>query len=322
MANPGPASALVGPALFAQDTPRRRGPPVKLADVDLNLLVYLDALLTECHVTNASKRVGLSQSAMSRALARLRDLFEDELLTKTPHGMSPTPLATQLRPQVKRVLREIERTVGRAGDFDPAQDARTFTLSADAWAAWALLPALIEELGARAPGVSLRARARAEELPRRALLEGRLQLALDLEEPPRALRARALTHDTLCVLARRAPPLTLEDYLARRHVLVTGPAAGQAHVDAALERRGQRRVPGAHAPDLHAARRVAAQTDLLVTLPCAMTEGAGGDLERAALPLQLGPLTLSMVWGPQAEEDPACRWLRELVSELCAQRFG
>src|SRR3954451_11317980 len=127
---------------------------MNLRSVDLNLLVALDALLTELHVTRAAEKVGLSQPAMSNALSRLRHIFKDDLLVRTSTGMQATPRALELAEPTRQVLRKIERVFDRDTDFDPAASERTFAIRLSDLLGLMLLPPLMEELGSTAPSLS------------------------------------------------------------------------------------------------------------------------------------------------------------------------
>src|SRR5215217_4782976 len=126
-----------------------------LAKVDLNLLVALDALLAERHVTRAARRVGLTQSAMSRALSRLRELLDDPLLVRTPQGMRPTPRAQALGPPLRRTLEEVEALVTGRPVFEPARSRRAFTVAAPDYSQVVMLPAVLARMAREAPGVDL-----------------------------------------------------------------------------------------------------------------------------------------------------------------------
>src|SRR4029079_18611936 len=124
-----------------------------LRTLDLNLLVALDALLAEGHVTRAAKRVGLTQPAMSHALGRLRRLFRDDLLVRTASGMQPTVQAEALREPLRLVLRQIERVFEGDAGFDPARSTLTFGLRLSDLLAYQILPALLADLAETAPGI-------------------------------------------------------------------------------------------------------------------------------------------------------------------------
>ena len=292
---------------------------MSLSDIDLNLLVYLDALLAEQHVTNASKRVGLSQSAMSRALSRLRELFEDELLVKTTHGMAPTPLATKLAPEVRRILRDVERAITGVDSFDPGSDRRTLRVVADDTCQLLLIPSLLEQIAKVAPAITVEVSSRGLQIPRGALEQGQVDLVLGrapMEEP--TLRSRELLRDDLVVLAPASAgeKLDLASYVDARHVDLQHPTQAASAIDIALKQVGKRRDVAFKIAHMASLPDVIRRTGALATIPERVANLlVTQDLQILSPPLQLPGVILAMSWHMRADEDGASEWLRALLEE-------
>jgi DNA-binding transcriptional LysR family regulator len=292
---------------------------MSLSDIDLNLLVYLDALLEEQHVTNASKRVGLSQSAMSRALSRLRELFDDELLVKTTHGMAPSPLALRLAPEVRRILRDVERAITGVDSFDPGSDRRTLRVVADDTCQLLLIPALLEQVAKQAPTIAVEVSSRGLQIPRGALEQGQVDLVLGrapMEEP--ALRSRELLRDDLVLLAprRTTERLDLADFIDAKHVDVQHPTQSASAIDIALKQVGKRRDVAFKVAHIATLPDVIRRTGAIATLPArvaALLEAE--DLQILPSPLQLPGVILAMSWHMRSDEDGGNEWLRGLLEE-------
>ncbi len=298
-----------------------------LSDIDLNLLVYLDALLAECHVTNASKRVGLSQSAMSRALSRLRDLFEDELLVKTAQGMAPTPLAQRLEPEVRRILRSVERTVTRTDTFDPAVDLRQFKICADDYAMSVLIPGLTAQIGEHAPGDTLRVTPLHGEWPRRALAQAEIDLYLGaLPEAARAMRTEELVRDEVICITRAGidPPEDIGRFVDLDHIEVIDSAEAAGSIDAALMGLGRKRVIRHSVPQLSAALAIARRTDAIVCAPRRMVDALlhpeDDRLQMTPSPVELPRRQVGITHHLRATDDAAISWLRTQLQEVAQDR--
>jgi DNA-binding transcriptional LysR family regulator len=293
-----------------------------LASIDLNLLVALDALLGELSVTRAGQRIGLSQPAMSHALARLRDLLDDELLVRSPEGMRPTERAKELAPRVRSLLETIQRDLLTAGEFDPAADDRRFAVAASDYVGAVLLPELVGLLRERAPRVELRVRPLPPEVPVQALADGDLDLVVGTfrDVPAQVCHDELFREGFACVLPAGAGrrSLTAEELAAMDHVLVSSPSEGAGPVDAALAERGLTRRIAVYVPHFLTAPAVVARSaDLVVTLPERIARAAAGRLPVAivAPPFELPRFPVSMIWHTRTSRHPAHRWLRALVAE-------
>ncbi|AKU94171.1 Transcriptional regulator [Labilithrix luteola] len=300
---------------------------VHLEGLDLNLLVALRALLTERHVTRAAARIGLTQPAMSHALARLRQLLGDPLLVRTASGMQPTPRAEAMRIPLDRALEELERVIARPAPFDPKTAKRQFTLATSDYVELTLFPRLVARLRAEAPGVDVRVL----HLVERAtgpLSEGRLDLAFGLTEvlvgPAAAngIRAQRIFDEKFVCVVRNGHPvvkrkLTLEDFVRLPHALVSLSGDPTGVVDEALAKIGKTRRVAVTVPHFLVAPHVVQDTDLVLTLAerVARMFSPMLGLAQFAPPLPIPGFAMSMVWHERMHSDSAHAWLRKVVKE-------
>ena len=290
-----------------------------LRGIDLNLLTLLDALLRHGRVGAAAAAVNLSQPATSRALGRLRALFDDPLLVRTGGAVHLTPRAVALAEPVARILDEVRALLAPA-DFDPAAWSGRVALAATDHQAITLLPTLIARLRVAAPGLTVEVRAMnaSATAPLRA---GDIQLGFGLAGPNTAgLQTRVLYQDRLVTLMRQdhpaaATPLTPERYAALDHAVVSVLDDGPGVVDAALAALGFGRRVVVRQPHFYAALAICAATDLLVTLPSSVAKrfAAPFALAHRPSPVAGAPFTISLLWSPVLAGDPAQAWLREEV---------
>ncbi|HMI93987.1 MAG TPA: LysR family transcriptional regulator [Polyangiales bacterium] len=294
------------------------GSDPNLAALDLNLLVALDALLHEESVTLAGRRIGLSQPAMSHALARLRELLNDELLTREGRLMRKTELAQELAPAVRRLVAEIEGVLLGRRRFDPKASRRSFRIAASDYSAAVLLPDLIAGLRRDAPGVQVDIFERSQ-LPAGELARGELDAVLTTSGRVEApLVSEELFRESfVCVVRRKHPArgrLTLRRYIALDHLLVANPGYGPGVVDCALEARGLHRRVALRVPHFLVAPAIVARTDLVLTVPRRVLEVVDtSELRISKPPLPLEPFAVHLVWHRRAERDPGATWLRERI---------
>lgn len=291
-----------------------------LAGVDLNLLVTLDALLTERHVTRAARRLGLTQPATSHALARLRKMFNDPLLVRGPGGvLQPTPRAEALVPTIHRAITELAAAVRAPATFDPASARRTFWLGASDFVEMVLLPTLAARLGQLAPGIDLRVLVEPDNAPA-ALARGSLDVVLSppLPEYASGCYQRALFDERFTCVVRRGHPaaarrLTLARFCELDHLLIAPRGMPGSFVDNALAALNRKRRVALTVPHFMVAPHVVAHTDLILTLPSRLAELFAQSLGLVILPppLEIPGFSMHMVWHERTHYDPGHRWLRE-----------
>lgn len=295
-----------------------------IARPDFNLLATLDVLLEEGSVAGAARRLGLSPSAMSRSLARLRETTGDPLLVRAGRGLVPTPRAIELRARVPQLVREAEAVLRPAREPDLATLTRTFTLRTSEGFVENFGPDLIARVLAEAPGVRLRFVPKPDK-DAAPLREGTVDLETGVIEPTTGpeLRARALFRDQMVGVVRDGHPLagatvTRRRYLAARHVAVSRGAVAQWPVDDALEALGLGRdvvtVVGGFATAVGLARA----SDLIATVPGRHTANLRDGMHSFPLPFPTPEFTVSLLWHPRLDADPAHRWLRRVLRETCA----
>jgi DNA-binding transcriptional LysR family regulator len=298
----------------------------RLAEVDLNLIVALDALLRERSVTRAGEALGLSQPATSHALARLRELFDDELLVRRQHEMEPTALAESLIAPVRELLFGVEDLLWRERTFDPATADRELVIAMTDFVEATLVPAAMPALGLGSR-LRLRLRPLGADLPERALADGDIDLAIGtILAPPPAMRVSTLYHESFLAMVRHGHPcldgeMTAERFAALDHVLITSPGDGPGIVDAALAARGLHRNVVLKTSHFLTVARLVASSDLVCTLPAAIARGSC-DLHETvtfAPPVELPGFDVAMYWHPRRERDPAVRWLREQLRAAATQ---
>jgi len=290
---------------------------------DLNLLVTLDAVLAEGSVTGAARRLGLSPSAMSRALARLRDTTGDPLLVRAGRGLVPTPRALELRERIAGLVEEAEAVLRPADGPDLATLERTFTLRASEGFVENFGPELIARVAAEAPRVRLRFVAKPDKRAA-SLREGSVDLETGVVEPTTGpeLRAQALFRDRLVGVVRGDHALaggavTAARYLVARHIAVSRDGAPQWPVDQELERAGHAREVIVTVGGFGTAVGLARSTDLVATVPDRHTARLRDGMHTFPLPLETAEFTVSALWHPRLDADPAHRWLRRVLRAAC-----
>jgi DNA-binding transcriptional LysR family regulator len=295
-------------------------------DADLNLLFALNALLSEGSVAKAAERLGLSESAMSRALARLRESTGDELLVRAGRAMVLTPHALALRDRVRELVQE-SRAVLQPADarMDPRTLRQLFTIRANDGFIEAFAHQLVARAAHEAPGVRLRFAPKPDK-DVRPLREGLLDLDVGvLGESGPEVRVQMLYRDRFIAVVRQGHPLlaepevTAERYAACDHVVTSRHGRTVGPVDDALAAIGLARNTAVVVPSFSTALSVAAATDLVALIPSSYFEyqRARGTLCAFPLPVATAQITVSQMWHPRLDRDPAHRWLRGLVLQVC-----
>lgn len=292
---------------------------------DLNLLITLDVLLAEGSVARAAQRLRLSPSAMSRALARLRETTGDPLLVRAGRGLVPTPRALELREHVSRLVQDAEAVLRPAEQLDLKQLVRTFTLRTSDGFVENFGPALIARAGEQAPGVRLHF---VQKLSKdsAALRDGSVDLETGVVGGTTSpeVRTRALFEDRFIGVVRTGHPLSQGEvsasrYAAGRHILVSRRGLDKGPMDEALEALGLQREIITVVGGFSAALALARASDLIATVPARHTRNLRTGLHSFELPFELPPITISMLWHPRMDADSAHRWLRDCLRAVCAQ---
>lgn len=290
--------------------------------VDLNLFLVFRAIYMTRSVTQAGDIVNMTQSAVSNALKRLRDRFDDPLFVRTPSGMAPTPLADDLIGLIEQGLLKFSQAIDQARAFDPAQSDRLFRIALNDIGQLALLPGLMRAARLAAPAIRFETVSASNgDEARLLLLEGKVDLALGSWQPMGiGFLDQCLTEEGFVALLAAGHPytderLSVEQYTAARHIAYRPSGASDAALQSALFEHGihaKRQVvlTAVHAAGLGA---IVAESDLLLTLPSRLALdllAAGTGLRLARLPFQVGPFPIRQQWHQRFDSDSASRWLR------------
>jgi DNA-binding transcriptional LysR family regulator len=292
---------------------------------DLNLLFTLDVLLAEGSVAAAARRLRLSPSAMSRSLTRLRQATGDPLLVRAGRGLVPSPRAIELRGRVAELVQAAEAALRPVRKLDLGRLERTFTLRTSEGFVENFGARLVERAFAAAPGVRLRF------VPKVDRQSGPLRDGtVDLETGVIAkvtgpeVRARPLFRDRFVGVVRKGHKLRpdridLERYLAERHVVVARDGAEEGPVDHALASVGRERRSATIVAGFGAAVALARNSDLVASVPERHTGILRDGMVTFDLPVAVPPITVSLLWHPRLDAEPAHRWLRDCVQATCAE---
>jgi len=291
---------------------------------DFNLLVTLDVLLAEGNVTRAAHRLRLSPSAMSRALARLRETTGDPLLVRAGRGLVPTPRALELRERVSQLVQDGEAVLRPAEKLNLQQIVRTFTLRTSEGFVENFGPDLIARVGEEAPGVRLRfvQKPNKDSAP---LRDGAVDLETGVVEKTTALelRVQALFRDRYIGVVRKGHPLskgkiTPSRYAAGRHICVSREDRDKGPIDEALRQFELERKVVTIVGGFSTALGLARASDLIASVPERHTGNLRAGMHSFPLPVSMPEFTVSLLWHPRLDADQAHRWLRGHVRDICA----
>ncbi len=296
---------------------------VNLRKFDLNLLVIFRAIMSRGSIAGAAEEVGLSPSAVSHALARLRIMLNDELFFRTADGVSPTDRARDLNADIESGLGFISTAISRQHEFVPAEARRVFSMQVADYVSGFLLPRLAQRLQKEAPLVSI------DILPFSVSSESvwdRVDMQVRLTPgrlKPEVVRSRRLLADEIVVLMRPEhpcvnEPMTAELYAALPHVKLSQSATGPTVIDDVLAARGLKRHMAMTVANWLEIPDIVANTDLIAIAPrrlLALDARVAG-LRAAALPLEEVVFSFDLCWDLRTEREPGQKWLRKVVSEI------
>ena len=290
---------------------------------DFNLLVTLDAVLTEGSVARAAERLHLSPSAMSRALARLRAATGDPLLVRAGRGLVPTPRALELRAQVSQLVHDATMVLRPAGQLDLSQLVRTFTLRTREGFVENFGPGLIARVGAEAPGVRL-CFVQKPDKASTSLRDGTVDLETGVvgKTTGPEVRASTLFQDRFIGVVREGHALshgaiTPARYASGRHIGVSRRGRASGPIDEALQPFGLERAIVTIVGSFATALALARASDLIASVPERQTGNLRAGMYSFPLPVPTPEITISLLWHPRMDADPAHRWLRGIVLETC-----
>ncbi|MGZ3181480.1 MAG: LysR substrate-binding domain-containing protein [Telluria sp.] len=292
--------------------------------MDLNLLSVFQEVYRERQISAAAKKLGLTQSAVSNALARLRKTFDDELFVRTGQGMQPTPMAEQLAEPIGVALAQVALALNQRSRFDPAVSVRRFTIAMTDVGEVYFMPELIERCASLAPHVQVSTvRAGSVDL-KEALETGRVDLAIgafdDLSE---ALYQRKLFRQGFVSMFRKGHPLgrgkvDLKRFSAARHLVVDSKESPYDRINAQLEKAGVFEHAQFRVPHFTAVPYIVSGSDLVVTVPQKLAERAAAPfgLQWIVPPLKLPTLQTNIFWHRRFAQDPGNQWLRGMIAEV------
>jgi DNA-binding transcriptional LysR family regulator len=299
-----------------------------MARPDLNLLVTLDVLLAEGSVARAARRLRLSPSAMSRALARLRATTGDPLLVRAGRGLVPTPRALELRERVGQIVQDAETVLRPAESLNLKRLVRTFTLRSREGFVENFGPNLIARVGTEAPGVRLCFVPKLEK-DSAPLRDGTVDLETGVvgKTTGPEMRAQALFRDRSVGVVRLGHPLsrgeiTPERYAAGRHVSDSLHDLDRGPIDEALKAIGLERAIVTIVGGFSTALALARASDLIASVPERHTGNLRAGMHSFPVPISVPEITVSLLWHPRLDADPAHRWLRGCVRDVCAEQIG
>lgn len=297
---------------------------MNITDLNIKLLLAFEAMMTHRNVTVAAESIGLTQPALSVCLKKLRDLMDDPLFVRTSHGMEPTVLAQELKEPLLQALALLRQSLNHTQEFDPATSTRTFHMVMTDIGARVFLPPLLNELSRSAPGVNLNTVQLPVREMRDALESGDMDLALGFIHGLFAdcYQQRLFRRSYVCMVRRDHPvvgdSITLEDYLAMPHAVVSAAGSGHEIIESTLAKKGYQRRVALRLSHFLAIPLIVASTDLIVTIPTMLAESymAVSRLKIIQPPLEFPEYTISQYWHGRNHNDPGHRWLRELVYRM------
>jgi len=294
---------------------------MNLRSVDLNLLVLFDAVIAERHVTRAAERLHMSQPAASGGLRKLRAIFKDQLLVRTPTGMEPTPRALEIWGQVAHVVREMQRIFDTPASFDPATSRRQVSVRMSDMLAFLLLPRLAALFEHRAPGITFGVVNLSPSETVTALLDERIDYAVSTDVVhPKAIGSEVLFTDQLVCMVRKGAcgerEMTLEHFLALSHLKIASHPADQRFIDHWLAKRGvERRIAG-NLPYWLVAPDVLAETGHALVVPATIARHLADErLAVHEIPFAARTVEWRLYWNRRNEQTASHAWIQQQFHE-------
>ncbi|MFW3899659.1 LysR family transcriptional regulator [Pseudomonas putida] len=295
---------------------------MNLNKVDLNLFIVFDAIYTEANLTRAGQIVGITQPAVSNALARLRETFNDPLFVRTAQGMVPTPMAQNIIGPVRNALSLLRVSVQESRIFNPLQANKTFRISMTDLTEAVVLPPLFQRLRRLAPAVVIESFLCKRRETTKELAAGRLDFAVDapLNTDPQVRHVKLMQDQYVCALRQGHPMakerISLDEYMSMTHIHISSRRNGLGYVDLALGKMGLQRRIALRSQHYLMASQVLQQTDMVMTVPERFARRH--QLNYVRLPVNdVPPLETHLYWHESTDQDPANRWMREQMIELC-----
>lgn len=294
---------------------------IHLKNIDLNLLLIFDCIYREENITAAGEQLGRTQSAVSHALERLRNLFDDPLFVRTSNRMRPTPRAQQLAGPIREALKNIQDVLTPPEEFDPQKLERSFVISMSDYCETVILPPLMCELSRKAPRVKLEVLAPATSEPQQGLESGAFDLIIGNKDLEAGIYQQKLFDDEfVCMVSRDnsiiANHLTLEEYQTLSHIIFA-PSGRMDRLEKSLRSHGIRRRVALQVPHILVIPQILRNTPYLVTLPRKLAEALDVTfLKMIKPPMELPGIPVMQYWHEALNGDPAHQWLRKIIHGL------
>jgi len=298
-------------------------------NIDIELLRAFCALMSERSVSRAAARLNLSQPAMSHALGRLRNLFQDPLLLRSRGGMAPTERAVAVEPRIRAILHELDAVVAPPEKFDPRTSTRTFVLTATEYAEFVLLPALMSRIGTEAPGIRIEIRAPNQNRMLDWLEAGEIDMRIAwVRNAVGSLRSRALFQDSLVCIVRSDHPvigsaLSLAQFFTLPHARpqVIGRTTTAQAIDEAVAARGGKLRVGLSVQNYLIIPHIVASSDFIATLPRRLVAALTPQLPIKVMepPLRLPRMRYAAFWHDRSHTDAGHQWLRRTIADTASR---
>lgn len=298
---------------------------MNLRSFDLNLLPVFEAILSEGNLTRAAEKLGMSQPAMSNALARLRVALDDRLFVRTPRGMVPTGRARLMREPLHHALDLIQSVLQENASFSYRSSNRTFAIAVEDYGEAVIMPRFMDWLMEVAPGVRAKIRPERSAALRDELQNGTVDLAIDyFRLRDEEFNNVKLMDDELVSMVRQDHPtvgdvLSLEQYVSLPHLMLTQRDSAGSVVDRSLTRRGLRRQVALEVPHFLSMPLIVKNTNFICTLPrrMAMLYAEYFRIKILKSPLEFPKVPIFLVWSQAMDNDPGHQWLRDSLTEFC-----
>lgn len=291
---------------------------MNLSKKDLNLFVVFDVIYTEKNLTKAGQVLGITQPAVSNALSRLRDQFNDELFIRSSNGMIPTSVAENMIGDIRSALDLIRNSISESETFSPKTAKATFRISIGDTSEYRLLPELIKNISKSAPEIDVQSYLTPRMETPKELASGNIDFAIDppIHSDPNLRNKKIYQDDYVLVVNKKHPiakkkKISLEDYLNLSHMHISKRASGLGHVDTTLSRLGLTRRIALRAQHFLVAPYIIDQSNLALTTIKSFSRGR--DLKIFELPFKINPLVLHLYWHGNKDIDPANKWMRGLI---------
>jgi DNA-binding transcriptional LysR family regulator len=292
-------------------------------DFDLNLLRVFDTIYRLGTITKAAEKLNVSQPAISHSLARLRDLYDDKLFNRSPNGMTPTPVATDIALNISEALQQTRISLAKAGLFDPISSNRHFKFEMQDASSAIVLPTLMPMIQNEAPDMTIQVFQDHRQDALEALVTGAADFVIDNFVPahPKVMQIKFATEKYVCAVRADHPvikdKITLEQYMEHGHIHASGRKAGKSYVDLALQSQGLQRKIVFQTQHYLETPLVLADTDLILTTTASIAKAH--NLKTFPLPFDVAPINVSLFWHASQDSDPASCWMRNRIIELFSE---